>query len=77
MFLLWCLSFQTIMIIYTTYQSIASSKPSPFVTDVLNIDQVLVLRDDSSNVSDTSVAVIAPSISSNLAMLEDMLKDFS
>ena len=46
-----------------TYQSIASSRPSPFVADVLNIDQVRVFNTESPKAFETSAAVIAPSIS--------------
>ena len=47
-----------------TYHSIASSRPSPPLTaDVLKIAQVLDLRADKPNSWETSVGVMAPSIS--------------
>ena len=46
-----------------TYHSIASSRPSPFNADVLNMDHVLFFSADKPNAVETSVADIEPSMS--------------
>ena len=46
-----------------SYQSIASSKPSPLIADVLNIDHDLLFKADNPNAFETSVADIEPSMS--------------
>ena len=45
------------------YHSIASSRPSPFNADVLNIDHVLFFSADKPKAVETSVADIEPSMS--------------
>ncbi len=55
------------------YHSIACSKPSPFIADVLNIAHVLFLRADRPKAVDTSDGLIAPSIS-YVIMKKDLLK---